>query len=105
MDDSDGVWCPASVFFVPAAGMAAALAEFRRVLRPEGVARVGFKLGEGPVEVEKWGETTVEYRVSEERARGLLEAAGFRVASVAVNEVGPERTFGNFLCRPAASAP
>lgn len=32
----DGVWCPASVFFVPADGMAAALAEFRRVLRPGG---------------------------------------------------------------------
>lgn len=98
----DGVWCPASVFFVPPEGMATALAEFARVLRPDGVARVGFKLGDGPTEVEKWGETTMEYHVSEDEARVLLEDAGFRVESVDVNEVSPERTFANFLCRLAA---
>jgi hypothetical protein len=41
----------------------------------------------------------VEYHVSEERARELLETAGFSVESVSVNEVSPERTFANFLCR------
>ena len=68
-DSFDGVWCPASVFFVPFEGMTAALAEFDRVLRPDGVARVGFKLGDGRLEVEKWGTTTVEYRIPVERAR------------------------------------
>jgi ubiquinone/menaquinone biosynthesis C-methylase UbiE len=42
-DTFDGVWCPASVFFVPFEGMATALAEFERVLRPDGVARVGLR--------------------------------------------------------------
>lgn len=95
----DGVWCPASIFFVPPGGMRAALTEFSRVLRPDGVARIGFKLGDGRMEVEKWGETTVEYRVTEERARTMLEAAGFRVDSVSVNSVTPTSTFANFLCR------
>lgn len=103
-DRFDGVWCPATVFFAPPAEMEAALREFVRVLRPEGVARVGFKLGDGRVEVEKWGATTTEYHVSEERARELLERAGFRVESVAVNSVSPERTFANFLCRSTGRA-
>lgn len=97
-DRFDGVWCPATVFFVPPDDMLTALGEFARVLRPDGVARIGFKLGDGPVEVEKWGETTVEYRVPEDRARTLLEAAGFRVESVSVDSISPETTFGNFRC-------
>ena len=40
-DTFDGVWCPASVFFVPFEGMATALAEFERVLRADGVAKEG----------------------------------------------------------------
>lgn len=102
-DDSfDGVWCPATVFFLPADGMATALSEFSRVLRSDGVARVGFKLGDGPFEAEKWGETTMEYHVPEERARALLESAGFRVASASVTRVSPERTFANFYCQQAS---
>lgn len=97
-DVFDGVWCPATVFFVPTDEMETALAEFVRVLRPEGVARIGFKLGDGPVEVEKWGATTMEYHVSEAQARQMLESAGFDVESVSVNAVSPERTFANFLC-------
>jgi SAM-dependent methyltransferase len=103
-DRFDGVWCPASVFFVPPDGMASALTEFARVLRPRGVARIGFKLGDGRVEVEKWGASTVEYRVTEDRARDLLSGAGFAVESVSVNEVGPDRTFANVLCRPDRDA-
>lgn len=98
-DRFDGVWCPASIFFVSPEEMATALAEFARVLRSGGVARIGFKLGDGPVEVEKWGATTVEYHVPEERARTLLEDAGFGVESVSINSVSPERTFANFFCR------
>jgi SAM-dependent methyltransferase len=98
-DSFDGIWCPATVFFVPEAEMETALSEFARVLRPDGVARVGFKLGDGRIEVEKWDATTVEYHVSQERARELLERAGFSVESASVNEVSPERTFANFFCR------
>lgn len=101
-DQFDGIWCPASIFFVPPEGMETALSEFVRVLRPDGVARIGFKIGDGPVEVEKWGATTVEYHVPEERARELLTGAGFEIESVSVNAVSPERTFANFFCRPAA---
>ncbi|WP_137283992.1 class I SAM-dependent DNA methyltransferase [Halorussus salinisoli] len=103
-DQFDGLWCPATIFFVPTEEMETALNEFARVLRPSGVARIGFKLGEGPVEVEKWGATTMEYHVSEEQARALLDAAGFRVESVSVNTVSPERTFANFYCQRADSA-
>lgn len=101
----DGVWCPASIFFVPPDGMAAALAEFVRVLRPAGIARIGFTLGDGRTEVEKWGTTTVEYHVSEDEARTLLESAGFGVESVSVNEVASGRTFANFFCRVTDEEP
>lgn len=104
-DRFDGIWCPASIFFVPTEEMETALNEFTRALRPDGVARIGFKLGEGPVEVEKWDATTMEYHVSEERARELLAAAGFSVESVSVNSVSPVRTFANFLCRQADHEP
>ena len=97
----DGIWCPATIFFVPTAEMATVVSGFSRVLAPDGIARVGFKLGEGPLEVEKWGATTMEYHVPEEQARTLLEGAGFRVDSVSVNPVSPQRTFANFLCRQA----
>ncbi|PSP40919.1 SAM-dependent methyltransferase [Halobacteriales archaeon QH_10_70_21] len=97
----DGVWCPASVFFVPYEGMATALGEFERVLRPGGVARVGFKLGDGRLEVEKWGTATVEYRLSVERAREMLTGAGFDVGSVAVDEVESGATFANVECTVA----
>jgi SAM-dependent methyltransferase len=100
----DGLWCPASIFFVPTDEMVVALDEFRRVLRPEGVARIGFKVGDGPIEVEKWGATTMEYHVSEDRARALLESAGFRVESVSVDSVSPERTFANCYCVRAEHA-
>jgi SAM-dependent methyltransferase len=95
----DGLWCPATVFFLPPAEMERALAEFGRVLRPDGVARIGFTLGDGRVESEKWGERTVEYHLPEARARSLLERSGFSVGSVSVNEVGSGRTFANFACR------
>jgi len=97
-DSFDGVWCPASVFFVPYEGMAAALAEFERVLRPDGVARVGFKVGDGRVEVEKWGAVTVEYRLPVERAREMARTAGFEVESVSVNDLESGTTFANLEC-------
>jgi len=96
----DGVRCPASVFVVPHEGIAAALAEFERVLRPDGVARVGFKLGDGRLVVEKWGTTTVEYRLSVERARGMLASAGFEIESVTHGDDGPGATFANIECSP-----
>ena len=81
--------------------MATALGEFERVLRPGGVARVGFKLGDGRLEVEKWGTATVEYRLSVERAREMLTGAGFDVGSVAVDEVESGATFANVECTVA----
>ncbi|WP_435334628.1 class I SAM-dependent methyltransferase [Haloarchaeobius sp. TZWWS8] len=99
-DDSfDGVWCPATVFFVQRDEWPTVLGEFRRVLRPGGVARIGFKVGDGPVEVEKWGGSTVEYRVTEAEARQELEAAGFAIEDVTVNQVPSGTTFANLLCR------
>jgi SAM-dependent methyltransferase len=102
-DQFDGVWCPASIFFVSTAEMETALGEFTRVLRPDGVARIGFKLGDGPAEVEKWGAKTMEYRVSEDEARELLAETGFSVRSASVNSVSPDTTFANFFCEQAAT--
>lgn len=97
-DRFDGVWCPASIFFMPTDEMVTAVTEFARVLRPGGVARIGFKLGEGSVEVDKWDGTMMEYRVSKHQARDVVEIAGFDVESVSVNTVASGQTFANVLC-------
>jgi SAM-dependent methyltransferase len=99
----DGVWCPATVFFLPPGEMGTALREFRRVLAPDGVARVGFKLGDGPVEDEKWGRTAMEYRVPEDSARELLETSGFAIESSSVTSLSSDTTFANFFCRQTAN--
>ena len=85
---------------MPFEGIGAALAEFKYVLRPDGVARVGFKLGDGRLEVEKWGTATAEYRIPVERAREMLGSAGFDVESVAVDEAASSARFVNLECSP-----
>lgn len=76
-----GVWCIASLLHVPKAEAPAALAEMRRVLRPDGLLALAVQEGDG----EEWNGGYVEgvlrffARYSADEVAGLLESAGFRV--------------------------
>ncbi|MHB9288326.1 class I SAM-dependent methyltransferase [Halobacteriales archaeon Cl-PHB] len=102
-DHFAAVWCPASVFFLDSAGIDTALAEFERVLRPDGIARIGFKLGDGRTVVEKWDTAMREYHVTESEARQRLRSAGLAVESVRVDEVASGVTFASCRCEPAGA--
>lgn len=95
----DGLWCPASVFLLPSTEMARALAEFRRVLRSDGLALVGFKLGDGPQTVERAGAATTQYHLPLDEARALVVDAGLTVTGVETNSPDDERTFASVWCR------
>lgn len=94
----DGVWCPATIFFLEPIDMMQALLEFRRILTDNGVLRIGFKIGDGPYEVEKWGDTATEHHINEDDARQLLNMARFKIDDSAVFELDSDRTFANFSC-------
>lgn len=95
----DAVWCPASVFLLPPAGMTRALAAARRVLRPGGLGLVGFKLGDGPRTVERAGAATTQYRLPLDEARALVADAGLTVTGVETNSPDEARTFASVWCR------
>ncbi|MBR7835493.1 class I SAM-dependent methyltransferase [Actinospica durhamensis] len=79
----DAVWCSAALLHIPRAMVPGVLAEFRRVLRPEGLLGLTIAEGEG----EGWEQ--VPYREDEQRryfvyhsAEAIttaLEGAGFRI--------------------------
>lgn len=98
-DDSfDGIWCNASIFFVPPDEMAQIASELARVLKPGGTVYVNFKLGEGSFLKEKYGMEIRQYLVSETKAREILESAGFEIDDFSETDI-PGATIGNFFCK------
>jgi ubiquinone/menaquinone biosynthesis C-methylase UbiE len=98
----DGVWCPASVYFLPPAEMQVALSEFRRVLTHDGVLSVAFKLGDGKTTQDRWGDSVTEYHLDGETAEAYIEANGFSIVDTQTHS-NPDRTFKNILCRCKSS--
>jgi ubiquinone/menaquinone biosynthesis C-methylase UbiE len=93
-----GIWCNASIFFVPVEGMTEALNEFKRVLKTPGVLYVNFKLGEGSFVKEKYGEEIRQYLISKEKAMKILESSGFEIEDSSRVDL-PNSTLGEFSCR------
>lgn len=98
----DGVWSSAAIFFVPEDGMRTIMEEFLRVLKPGGAAYIGLKLGDGPVEREKWGDTVTQYHVPAADARALIEQTGFDIVEMSTNRSREDKVFGNYFCRRPA---
>ncbi len=94
----DGVWCPASIYFMPPEQMQEVLAEFRRVLTADGVLNVAFKVGDGETTKDRWGDSVTEYHLDEATAVSAVEAAGFSVIDTQTHS-NANRTFKNILCR------
>lgn len=93
----DGIWAPASIFFHPPEEMGEALDEFHRVLDADGVARVGFKIGNGTDVKHEWGDAVVQHPVHEETATELVAEAGFNIRDKRLMQPVPGKTFVNFL--------
>lgn len=98
VDSFDGVWCSASIYFLPPAEMEAALREFRRVLAQDGVLSVAFKLGDGEDTQDRWGDSVTEYHLEEETAETYVRSNGFRIIDTQTHST-PDRTLKNILCR------
>ena len=96
-NEFDGVWCNASIFFVPPEKMKQIAEELARVLKNSGTVYINFKLGEGSFLKEKYGEEIRQYLVSEEEAREILKSTGFVVESFSEADI-PGSTIGNFFC-------
>jgi|APHM01.1.fsa_nt_gi 2-polyprenyl-3-methyl-5-hydroxy-6-metoxy-1,4-benzoquinol methylase len=93
-----GVWCNASIFFVPNKGMEEIAMELARVIKQEGILYINFKLGSGSFLKQKYGEQIRQYLVSEEQAREILGSAGFEITDFSKVEI-PGTTLGEFFCR------
>ncbi len=75
-----GVWCQATLLHLKDEHVRLALSEFHRVLRPGGALFASFKEGEGEDEfVESFSADAARFfrYQTEDRVRGLLNAAGF----------------------------
>jgi len=97
-DSFDGIWCCASIFFLPYEDMKKVLENFQEILSPEGSLFVSFRKGRGKEKKAIWGERITQYCLSEEEATKLLENKGFQINSSETHEDAPT-TFMNFICQ------
>jgi ubiquinone/menaquinone biosynthesis C-methylase UbiE len=93
----NGIWCSASLLHLPKTDSPAALLEFKRILKPNGILFLAVQEGEGEhLETrEVYGENQrffARYSVSE--MTGILEAAGFQTL-----ECDTDSTWIRFLTR------
>ena len=96
-EEFDGIWCNASIFFVPPDEMRETLQELARVLKTGGNLYINFKLGDGSFLKQKYGDEIRQYLVSEKEAREMLESAGFRIESFSQIDLS-SCTLGEFFC-------
>lgn len=96
----DGIWCAASIFFVPPAEMREIAEELNRVISDDGAAFIGFKFGEGVQVKQEWGGEVKQHLVTESEAREILEGSGWEIIEKSSNEGKDGQRFGNFFCRP-----
>lgn len=92
----DGIWSSGSIYHVTKADIRKVIEEFRRVLKPDGVAAVNFKMGTG----EGLEQNPRSYAGSpryfayytEQEMQTLFEDSGFRVLKSCMY---PEKIFGD----------
>lgn len=94
----DGVFCSASIMFMPPEEMRTALSEIRRVMGKRSTLYINFKIGDGPREIEKWGSSVTRYRVSVHEARAMLEDADLAVVREGTDDLDANNGFADFIC-------
>ena len=98
---SDGIWCNASLLHLPKTDSPAALLEFKRILKPNGVLFLAVQEGGGEnLETREvyGGNQRLFARYSTPEMTGLLEAAGFEVLKRYTHETH-DRIWIRFLAR------
>lgn len=78
-DKFDGIWCSASIFFVPKDEMKKVLKEFKRVLKDGGILFVDFKSGDGEYVKKKWNSSVKEWHLNEKEAKEIVRSSGFNI--------------------------
>ncbi|MFB6115643.1 MAG: class I SAM-dependent methyltransferase [Candidatus Nanohalobium sp.] len=92
----EGVWCNTLIHFFPPEEMPEIIDELKRVLKPEGVPYISFKIGEGTFIRERYGSEVKQYLIPEEKARNMLKERGLEIEEVNRAEVA-NTTIMNFL--------
>ncbi len=82
----NGLWCSASIFFIPKEEIKGVLAEFSRVMKENGVIYLNFKVGKGELVKEKWGEKVKEYHLGREEVEKMLQESGFEILEYRTNQ-------------------
>lgn len=75
----EGVWCNTVMQFLAPGDMETAVQEFNRVLEPDGVFYVTFKLGDGTIMTEQYGDEIERNLVSRDRAEAIVREHGFKI--------------------------
>ncbi|MBN1873723.1 MAG: class I SAM-dependent methyltransferase [Anaerolineae bacterium] len=96
----DGVWCNAALLHLPKCDVPRALAEFRRLLKPEGVLFISLQGGEG----EGWEPLSYEHnaprffaRYVPEEVMAMLAQCGFTIVAQSSSYQSPTRYWLHFF--------
>lgn len=96
-DTFTGIWCNTVMQFFPPDEMTQIVAELVRVLQPGGILYTTFKIGEGYVVTEDYGNEVKRYLVPEADAREMLEEQGLAILEVRRAELN-DLTVLNVFC-------
>ncbi len=96
----DGLWVCASLLHLPKTAALAALAEFRRVLRPDGALALSIQGGAGETWEASYGTPIERFfaRYEPEEMAARLAAAGFTVQQTTVSSQAAKRWI-SYLCQ------
>jgi SAM-dependent methyltransferase len=101
----DGIWCNTVMQFLGPEEMTEALEEFYRVLKPDGVLYITFKLREGREENIHVRETDglERYLLEKEKIMEMLEKKGFEVLEFNISREVQDTPVANIFCRKAGT--
>lgn len=103
---ADGIWCNASLLHLPKTDSPAALLEFKRVLKPNGILFLAVQEGQGEhLETrEVYGENQRFFaRYTPPEMRAMLEVAGFQILEHYPHE-SRDRIWLRFLARAGTTS-
>lgn len=83
----DGIWCNTVIQLFPPEKMGEVFSELDRVIKPDGVLYISFKLGEGEIVKEKYGGNVKQYLVPERKAREIVKSQGYDIVKTSTVKI------------------